>query len=293
MNMREFAPLSRVAAVLAGALLLSACVSMDHMRERTPDPDDRLNHLLKEYEDARQAGDLCRELWKVDSATIDCSRVMREVDRLYVEFPNHPRVLMTAAVMAYQMGRLEKAQFMLDQMLDLYGAQPEAAILRSHIAIQEGNNTLAREVLEREIRMAPDRSDLREALAATYYVEGNYGKARAALGLAGRLGGPGWRLSYHHGLLCEAELQWEEACRFYSTALEQKPDYLPAQSRLMGLSEHAACRDMLLPFPRTPAQPPVAPEPAEDEGGVSYQWNANPGPGVEIRPLGDAPGTGS
>lgn len=251
----------RLLFTLAGALWLGACTSMDRMRERNPDPDERLNDLLHEYEEARRDGDLCRELWRVDSATIDCERIMREVERLYAEFPNHPRVLMTAAVMAYQSGRLEKAQFMLDQLLDRYGAQPEAAILRSQVALEQGNTTLARELLEREIRMAPDRSDLREALAAAFYIEGHYGKSRAALGLAGRLGAPGWRISYHHGLLCEAELNWEEACRFYSTALDQKADYLPAQSRLIGLSEHAACRDMLAypaanrAVPATPVQP--------------------------------------
>ena len=92
--------------------------------------------------------------------------------------------------------------------------------------------------------MAPHRPELREAMASAFYIEGQYEKARATLGLAGRLGAPGWRLSYHHGLLCEAELNWKEACRFYATSLDQKADYLPAQSRLIGLSEHAICRQM-------------------------------------------------
>lgn len=293
--MRNHSAIIRASLALGGALLMTACTSIDYMREKAPDPDMRLDHLLHQYEDARREGDLCRELWRVDSATIDCSRIMREVERLYAEFPNHPRVLMTTAVMAYQSGRLEKAQFMLDQALTRYGANPEAAILRSQIALQEGNTTLARELLERQIKMSPAHAPLREALAAAFYVEGHYDKARAALGLAGRLGAPGWRLSYHHGLLCEAELNWPEACRFYSTALDQKADYLPAQSRLMGLSEHAECRQTAdLTGIRSGALPevaatvavltvqdPTAQEPSDLE---SIVLDSTTGEGVQIWP---------
>lgn len=250
--MRIDKAIARAALLLAVLVLATACTSMDHYRERDPDPNHRLDALLGSYETALDEGEACLELWQVDSATIDCSRILREVERLYAEFPRNPRILMTNAVMNYELGEPEKAQFMLDELLGQHGGHPEAAILRSHIAIEEGNSRLARDVLEREITMAPSRADLREALAAAYYVEGKYDTARVVLGIAGRLGAPGWRLSYHHGLLCEAELNWEEACRFYNTALVQKSDYLPAQSRLIGLSQHKVCRDQAIQLSQLP-----------------------------------------
>lgn len=243
----------RTAALLAVLTLASACTSMGRYHDKDPDPNHRLNALLGSYEEALDEGEACLELWRVDSATIDCSRILREVERLYAEFPRNPRILMTNAVMNYEIGEPEKAQFLLDELLAQNGSHPEAAILRSHIAIEEGNSRLARDILEREITMAPSRADLREALAAAYYVEGKYQTSRVVLSIAGRLGAPGWRLSYHHGLLCEAELNWEAACRYYNTALEQKADYLPAQSRLIGLSQHKVCRDQAAQSSQVPA----------------------------------------
>ena len=253
MTMRIERAILRVTLLPAILMLATACTSMDHYRDKDPDPNHRLDALLGSYEAASASGDACMELWRVDSATIDCSRIMREVERLYAEYPRNPRILMTNAVMSYESGRIENAQFLLDELLAQYGAHPEAAILRSHIAMEEGNSRLARELLERQINLAPDRADLREALAAAHYVDGDYDLSRVMLGIAGRLGTAGWRLSYHHGLLCEAEKNWEQACRFYNTALQQKADYLPAQSRLIGLSQHKVCRDQAVLSSQLPA----------------------------------------
>lgn len=217
---------------------------MDQHRNKYPDPDARLDQLLMMYQQAREDGTTCREMWKIDHATLDCDRVLREAERLYAEFPNNERVLMTNASFNYESGRMDKAQYYLDQLLSHRGARPEAAVLRSHIALQQGNANLAVELLDRQIMLAPDHSELREAQAAAYYLQGKYEAARVVLGVAGRLGAAGWRLSYHHGLICEAEQKWEEACFLYQTALEQKPDFSPALARLIGLTEHEECRNM-------------------------------------------------
>ena len=255
--MRTHQAIARIAFSLAVLMLVTSCTSLGRYRDKDPDPNHRLNALLGSYESALEQGEACLELWMVDSATIDCSRILREVERLYTEYPRNPRILMTNAVMNYHLGEPEKAQFLLDELLAQHGAHPEAAILRAQIAIEEGNSRLARDLLERQIELAPNRPDLREALAAAYYVEGKYDTSRVMLGIAGRLGAPGWRLSYHHGLLCEAELQWEEACRFYNTSLLQKADYLPAQARLIGLSQHKVCRDQVMDFSHAKVTAPV------------------------------------
>jgi len=283
----------RIPMLLAVLTLATACTSMNHYRDKDPDPNHRLDALLKSYETASDKGEACLELWRVDSATIDCSRIMREVERLYAEYPRNPRILMTNAVMNYETGRIENAQFLLDELLAQNGAHPEAAILRSHIAMEEGNSRLARDLLNRQINLAPDRADLREALAATYFVDGDYDTSRVMLGIAGRLGTPGWRLSYHHGLLCEAEKNWQEACRFYNTALDQKADYLPAQSRLIGLSQHKVCREQAPEISQLPVNPETVSEmrikqpPVVDaESQSSAQVDDDvPGAGVQLWPL--------
>lgn len=233
---------SRILVLLTLVMMISACTSMDYQRNKYPDPNDRLDQLLLTYQKARNDGSDCRELWKIDHAGIDCERLLREVGRLYAEFPNNERVLMSNATMNYEVGRIEKAQYYLDQLLSHRGARPEAAVLRSQIAMQQGNTAFAVELMDRQIMMAPDHYELREAQAAAFYLQGKYDSARAVLAVAGRMGAPGWRLSYHHGLICEAEHQWQAACRFYNTALEQKPDYSPALARLIGLTEHEECR---------------------------------------------------
>lgn len=238
-------PMARLALLVLVATT-TACTSMDHQRDVYPEPEDRLNFVLTEYDRAKEAGNECFELWDVDHATVDCERVQREVNRLFAEFPENERILMSNAVLAVEKKRTDQAQFYLDQLLNQPGAHPEAAVLRSQIALADGNVNLALELLGREIMLSPDRPELREALAAAYFVKGEYAKSRVVLALAGRLGAPGWRLSYHHGLLFEAENHWVKACQRYNLALEQKADYVPAQTRLIGLSEHPECRRMLL-----------------------------------------------
>ncbi len=223
-------------------LTLSACVSMDAHREATPDPNARLDKMLALYEQERESGSACAELWKAYSATTDCERILNEVERLSVEFPRNARILLASAVMQYEAGRGENAQLILDNLLTMPGSHPEAALLRSKIAMQEGSTTRARAVLEAQILLAPDYAELREALAATYYLEGKYGQAQRALSIAGRLGAPGWRLSYHQGLIREAKEDWAAACGLYAMALEQRPDFREAAARLVGLSHYEDCR---------------------------------------------------
>ncbi|WP_373079975.1 tetratricopeptide repeat protein [Zhongshania sp.] len=228
--------------LLASAFIMSGCVSMDQHRDAHPDPDTRLNQMLAMYEKTDDFGNSCNELWNAYSATTDCERIQREVERLGIEFPNHPRIMMANATMQYQAGRPDKAQFTLDQLLADRGPHPEAAILRTKIALEEGNTARARAVLQKQIIISPSNFELREALASTYYIEGKYDEAAKALSAAGRLGAPGWRLSYHQGLIREARKDWKGACSLYLMSIEQRPDFQAPSARLIGLTEHESCR---------------------------------------------------
>lgn len=225
-------------------LTLGGCVSMDNHRSSHPDPYDRLSQLMGLYQEQRKNGSSCDELWKISSPTVDCQRIQREVERLYAEFPNNSRIMLANATLQFQAGRLDKAQFTLDQLLNKPVANPEAALLRSRIAMLEGNSSRARAVLKKQINLRPDYAELREALAASYYMEGKYKDAQLALNIAGRLGAPGWRTSYHHGLIQEAMENWDRACSYYLMSLEQKRNFNSPANRLLGLTHNEECRRM-------------------------------------------------
>ncbi len=236
-----------IARVMSSALMLvflSGCVSMDNHRASIADPDERLDQLMAVYSNINGEKQGCHELKRAYSSTTDCKRIQGEVQRLHMEFPENERVLMANAVLQLQAGRYDRAQFLLDQLLSQPGAHPEAALLRSQLAVREGNTARARTLLKQQIVLRPDYAELREALASTYYLEGKYDDARKTLYAAGRLGVSGWRIAYHQGLLSEAQEDWAGACQFYLRSLEQKPDFRQAVARLVGLTEHAACRDI-------------------------------------------------
>ncbi len=229
---------------LLGSAMLAGCASMDSQRERHPEPDERLDKMLQLNAAAQRDGSQCQEIWSAPGQTVDCQRVQREVDRLYAEFPNHERIIMANAVLQFEGGHLQNAQFLLDQLLAKPGSHPEAAILRARIAVMEGNTRLAATLLERQINLAPDYAELRETLASVHYLDGRYAQAHEALRLAVLLGAPVWRVDYHRGLLHEASQQMPEACQAYFSAIRHRPDFRPAVARLLGLSDQPQCGDV-------------------------------------------------
>lgn len=231
----------RYIALLTIMISSVGCASMDQHRDANPEPDERLDQLLSLYKQAQKQGQQCREIKWANNATTDCERVIREMERLSIEFPRNSRILMANALVNYDTGKKDKAQYQLDQLLAMSDDYPNAALLRSQLALEAGNSNLSKSVLERQIMITPDNSDLREALAAVHYTRGAYAEARKSLNIAGRLGASGWRLSYHHGLIHEAEQEWVQACSYYSIALDQKHDYRPALARLIGLGDKPGC----------------------------------------------------
>lgn len=240
MLIANFRP-KRAVLILGVSMFLSACSTMDGYRESNPQPDDRLDHILALYEVNREDGKGCNEMWHPGNETIDCGRLLNELDRLMAEFPHHERILMANAVFSYKSERKDRAQQVLDQLLNHSGSHPEAAILRAKIALEEGNNTLAGQVLRRQIMLVPDNSDLRSALAAVHYANGEYQKARNVLEVKGLSNNYPWEVSYHFGLLAEGDKDWFGACQYYQASLQQQPGYAPAMARLIGLSEYIQC----------------------------------------------------
>lgn len=233
------------AALAVATLLLSACSTVDTYRSEFPEPGERLDHILALFELNRVDGIECNDMRVPERETGDCGRLLSELDRLMTEFPSHSRILMANAVYQYKAERKDRAQLALDQLLSQSRAQPDAAILRARIALEEGNTVFAQQLLMRQISLAPERVDLRSALASVHFASGQYQKARNLLNLVQGSSAARWEVSYHFGLIAEGEKDWSSACTHYQTALLEKSNYGPAMSRLVGLAEHLPC-----PHPR-------------------------------------------
>ncbi len=223
---------ARWVSIATAGLVLLACQTP---QENPHDPNVLLRDYLLAWEEGRAKGWNCEERAARSSPLIDCERITRDIARLAVDFPRHPDVLLANASISYAMRRPEEAQAYLDRLIRLQPIEPDAAVLRSRIALGDGNLRLARRILEEQIELVPDHAGLREALASVLYLEGDTEAARRSLSAAARLGAPDWRVAYNRGLVAEAEDKPDEAASHYQEALAAAPEFLQARSRLRGL----------------------------------------------------------
>ncbi|PKH32632.1 tetratricopeptide repeat protein [Shewanella sp. ALD9] len=230
----------RLSTVIVVALVSSACSTSQTKREYQP--DDQLTAMLKQYNVNQTDGVNCQGY---QSAISDCERLSNDLGALSMTYPKHQQIGFTAAIVYHQIGRDVDSQMVLDRLLSQQQPVSEVAILRSKLAMQEGNINLARTVLQRQVQLQPDHPELHATLAASYYLEGRYEKAEAVIATADRLGAPVWRTSYHLGLIHEAQSNWSQACHFYADTLSYQPAHRQSLSRLLYLSDHPECRVQL------------------------------------------------
>lgn len=214
---------------------------MDTYRAAYPEPNDRLDHVLALYKINLADGKECHDIKRPRSQTMDCARLLVELDRLVAEFPSNRRILVANAIFSYKAQRTEIAQLMLDRALAQGGSQAEAAILRARIALEQGNVTGAIQLLERQLMLAPGNLDLRSALASAYYASGEYERARNLLLSVGMKSHNPPEHHYHLGLLAEGEEDWATACAHYRQALGFESDFIPARARIIGLVRYTPC----------------------------------------------------
>lgn len=215
------------------ALLASACASTPEPNPHSPDV--RLAALLDAWQQARRDDGGCQQRRPEETPLIDCERIRKQVERLAIEFPNHPDVLLANAVLAFESGKPDDAQKDLDVLRRLNPIQPKASVLRARIAIEDGNLRFAHRLLEEQMELAPADAGLRELAAVVHYLEGDEEAARRSLAHAERLGAPPWRVAYHRGLLAEAADRPVEAMRAYETCLALAPSFDAARARLRAL----------------------------------------------------------
>ncbi len=222
-----------LSAILLAActLLFAACAteSFGH-RDENCSPDQRLDELLNAYETGRNNG-----INSSGNLLVDCDRARASIERLALEFPSHERTLMAAATLSFEAGEPEKSQNYLDSLFRIHAANPEAGILRSRIAIDEGNLPLAERVLAMQIQYTPDHAGLFEAQSGVLYMSRDWKGARTAIDVAEALGAPPWRVAFHRGLIAEGAGDRAEARRQYQACVDKNPAFPAAQSRLSGM----------------------------------------------------------
>lgn len=219
---------------IVAALLLTICgtscksYSFGH-RDPNCNVDERLAGLLAAYDRAKQPGEHKKEY------LVDCDRVRNSIERLALEFPTHVPTLMANAVLAHDALENTKSARYLDSLFSLEPVHADAAVLRSEIALDEGNLPGARRLVEAQISYAPDHARLREMHSLVLYLSRDLEGARAEIGAAEKLGAPAWRVAYHRGLIAESAGDVAEARRQLQTAVDANPEFKPARSRLTGI----------------------------------------------------------
>jgi tetratricopeptide (TPR) repeat protein len=222
-----------IPAVLAlvVALLASGCTSSSFgHRDENCSADQRLDGLLQAYEEGRNNG-----VNSSGNLLVDCERTRNAIERLALEFPGHARTLMAAGTLAYEAGEPEKAQNYVDMVFKVEPSHAEAGVLRSRIAIDDGNFPLALRVVETQIQYNPANAALRETHSSVLFMSGDYAGARAAMDVAASLGAPAWRVAFHRGLIAEKAGQAGEARTQYQACIDANPSYEAAKSRLSGM----------------------------------------------------------
>lgn len=223
-------------ASLLVALACAGCTTpFPGYRHEGEGPNERLLDVLDGYEESRQEFRTEEEKRGLGAELVDPGRSLADLRALNLEYPGHVPTLFALAMLEFRRGQSEVAAGYLDALFDVEPVHPEAGILRSRLAIDDGNLVASRRVLEQQIRYTPDHFGLREALSATAYLSGDFDSAREELELARRLGAPYWRVAFHMGLIEEGAGNRTQAMKAYEVALLERPDFPEAQSRLDGL----------------------------------------------------------
>jgi tetratricopeptide (TPR) repeat protein len=213
---------------------LSGCSVFNHDPIRDlGDPDVRLEALLDELYDARakERGEMDEEDPAYDD-TRPTSTLLRELETLAFDFPDHAPTRYACGAAAYAAGQRHHAEAHLDAALAADPRLTDAASLRARLSIEEGNYPRAARLVEDGLLLAPDSADLVLLRAQLLDLSGDAEGALAAIDLAQRLGTEEWRADYHRALVFEnqgLEAQAEEALR---RSLAANPGFEPAQSRL-------------------------------------------------------------
>jgi len=219
--------------MLAG--VLAGCRGAGTTPTTCGDPDSAVMELRDAWQDTGSAGSPtatgCDECAGGSSKEL----IRRQGENLAYRNPRHVPTLMFSALTAYEARDTNRAIEHLDDILQLEPGHAEAAILRSRIALEQGNVIYARRLLESQVALNPDHAGLREAHASVCFMNDDAAAALTALDAAERLGAPAYRVAYNRGLIEESRGNETAAIGHYRDALAALPRWAPASRRLRGL----------------------------------------------------------
>jgi len=211
----------------------AACAGSFSRKAIEADPDRRVAEILTQIDRIRARGSQCYEAGV--APTTDCNRLLTSLELLALEHPRHLPTLLANAYVAHRTDQAQKALSYLSLLFAIEPAHADAAVLRGRISIEQGDLPFAIRFLREQVAIDPAHPELRETLAAAYYLSGDIERARSSLEAAERLGTPGWRVHYHLGLVAESAGDLAAAGDHYRRTLEERPGFEPARSRLTGL----------------------------------------------------------
>lgn len=217
--------------LLALAAFVAGCNTNYSFGHRDPEcnPDMRLEKLVQAYDECHDGGSQ-----QSNGIIFDCSAEWLEIERLATEFPRHVPTLMANAVIAYDEKDRVKSKRYLDAIFSIENSHPDAAVLRSRVAIDEGNMPLARRVIETQLAYTPNEPSVREAYSSILYMSQDLEGATREIALAEKQGAPAWRVSYNRGLIAEAAGRAADAQQHFQAAVDANPQFMPARARLTG-----------------------------------------------------------
>ena len=213
---------------LLALLLCAGCSTLSTDQDRRT-PHEMLTSILATrapFDDATS--------WTERAATTP-QEVRFDLERLAVRHPEHVPTRRAAGWVAFDHGDFGTARRHADAALALAPHDADSRVLRARLALEQGNLSLARGVLEDGIVLRPDAPQLAIALAGVEFLSGQNASAAAELDRAERLGGAAWQVAYNRGLLAERTGQTMEAITQFETSLREEPKHEPTTWRLRAL----------------------------------------------------------
>lgn len=228
-----------LALLLASSLLACGCASRP-VRLATPCAvaGQNLGKTWRELENALATPGGCDAEYGMY-----CEVLRARIQRLSLDCPNHPELVMANALLAFDARNFARSQQLLDELFTLHAPFPEAAMLRARIGLEQGNAMFALRFLDQQIRQTGDHPGLRELYASALYLVGRWDEAREQIVTAQRLGAPAWRAAYSLGLIAEATGNFEQARVRYQEAISARPDWRLPLSRVRALVATGKVRD--------------------------------------------------
>lgn len=194
---------------------VTGCASVDFLPNLNPDA--ALKDLVERYE-IKEKGISCQ-----GDRKIDCHGASLELQQLLLANPNHTNTQVIASSIFLNSGRRIQAQAVLDELVNHYVPPLISLVMRTDLALYEGNIKLAKRLNERAIALYADSPKPYLQQASIFYVEGNYEKALGHLSTSLRFGLEESIYYYHLGLINQVRNQLAQACHYYKQSLTMSP----------------------------------------------------------------------